>query len=80
MVPGMVVRALAAIALAGMIGMTQTRTKPVRIVSTTLVTDEITAGLVEPSRIIAMGVVTVVLMLASAELLLAPRAGVPGQP
>ena len=54
MVPGMVVRALAAIALAGMIGMTQTRTKPVRIVSTTLVTDEITAGLVEPSRIIAM--------------------------
>lgn len=53
MVTGVVVRCWAVLTLAGMFVMTQA-VKPVRIVSTTLVTDEITAALVEPSRITAM--------------------------
>jgi iron complex transport system substrate-binding protein len=52
MVTRMVMHCWAAIALA-MVFTTQVG-KPVRIVSTTLVTDEIAAGLVDPSRIIAL--------------------------
>src|SRR4051812_37149137 len=53
MVTGVVVRFLAAITLAGFALMTQTA-KPSRIISTTLVTDEILGGLVDPSRLVAL--------------------------